>query len=197
MSKKDWRRKILTTRHSLPDLQRQSLNSAIYHHLWRILATRRYQRIGLYYPIQGEVDTLPIISQLWQWHRNCYLPILPRDRGLNRLRLQYALYTEDSNVQHDRYGIPEPVVLPRHRLRARDLDCVLVPLVAFDQQGLRLGMGGGYYDTSFAFRRQQTQHTKPHLLGLAYGFQYIQQLPRDPWDIALDVVITEQGLQRY
>ena len=106
------------------------------------------------------------------------------------------MYAADSTLQRDYFGIPEPIVRPRYQLRARDLDCVLLPLVAFDAQGFRLGMGGGYYDSSFAFLGQPPQRSKPRLIGLAYGFQYIQQLPRDPWDITLDGVVTEQGLQR-
>jgi len=186
---------MLATRRSLSAIKRKSLNTAIYHHLWRFLATRRFQCIGLYYPIQGEVDTLSLITQLWYWRRQCYLPILPAASDHNHLRLQYALYDPASTLQNDHFGIPEPVVLPRHRRRPQDLDCVLVPLVAFDLHGVRLGMGGGYYDTSFAFRRQQLAN-KPHLIGLAYGFQFIQLLPRDPWDITLDEVVTEQGLQQ-
>ncbi len=196
MNKNDWRQKILTARRSLPVPLLRSLNTAIYHHVRRILAVRRFQRIGLYYPIQGEVDTLDLIAQLWCWHRQCYLPILPPPRGRNRLRLQYALFTTDSIMQNDRFGIPEPTVLPRHRLRARDLDCVLVPLVAIDSRGVRLGMGGGYYDHSFAFRHQPSHGSKPQLIGLAYGFQCLAQLPCDPWDITLDAVVTEQGLQQ-
>ena len=66
-----------------------------------------------------------------------------------------------------------------------------MPLVGFDEQGTRLGMGGGFYDRSFAFRRQRRHWTGPQLLGLAHGCQKVSQLPTAPWDIPLDGIASD------
>jgi len=72
---------------------------------------------------------------------------------------------------------------------------VLVPLVAFDDAGNRLGMGAGYYDRSFAFRRAAP--SPPLLVGVGYEFQRVPALAAQPWDVPLDAVLTERGLQRF
>jgi len=72
---------------------------------------------------------------------------------------------------------------------------VLTPLVAFDSFGNRLGMGGGFYDRSFVFRRDPVRrHHRPYLLGLGYEFQKVAALPRQPWDVPLDAAVTETAL---
>ena len=77
------------------------------------------------------------------------------------------------------------------KILAEDLDLVITPLLAFDAKGHRLGTGGGYYDRSFAFLYSNMKK-KPLMIGLAYSFQAAECLPTDPWDIALDGVITEE-----
>jgi len=76
------------------------------------------------------------------------------------------------------------------------LDLILLPLVAFDKSGHRLGMGGGYYDRTLAFLAHRRLWRKPHLLGTAYQFQQLETLPTQPWDIPLDGIATEQGVLR-
>ncbi len=78
------------------------------------------------------------------------------------------------------------------RLLIKALDIVIIPLVAFDLNGYRLGMGGGYYDKVFAFKKT---HPTPKLVGLAYDFQKITDTPHNELDTRLDEVITEK--QRY
>jgi 5-formyltetrahydrofolate cyclo-ligase len=79
-------------------------------------------------------------------------------------------------------------------MRARELDLILLPLVAFDESGQRLGMGGGFFDRSLAFLAWRQHWRKPHLIGLAYDFQKVAALPREPWDVPLDAVVTDQNV---
>ena len=72
-----------------------------------------------------------------------------------------------------------------------------MPLVGFDLNGYRLGMGGGFYDTSLAYLRRRSAWKKPFLMGIAYECQKVETLPRDPWDIPLDAVLTEKKLYRF
>jgi len=74
------------------------------------------------------------------------------------------------------------------------LDIALVPLVAFDDYGRRLGMGGGYYDRTFAYLRHREHWRRPKLIGVAFEFQRVAELPAQPWDVPLDGIITEKGL---
>tara|TARA_B100000676_G_scaffold253991_1_gene260054 strand:+ start:160 stop:384 length:225 start_codon:yes stop_codon:yes gene_type:complete len=69
-----------------------------------------------------------------------------------------------------------------------------LPLVAFDERGNRLGMGGGFYDRTLAFSRRPGH--KPALIGCAYAFQEIRMLPAESWDIPLQYIATDQGLTR-
>ena len=73
------------------------------------------------------------------------------------------------------------------------LDLVLVPLVAFDARGVRLGMGGGYYDRSFAYLNFRSRWRRPRLIGVGFDFQRAESISPQPWDVCLDGVITERG----
>jgi 5-formyltetrahydrofolate cyclo-ligase len=74
----------------------------------------------------------------------------------------------------------------------RKLDVVLLPLVAFDRRGNRLGMGGGFYDRTFA-PRGRGRVSAPRLIGLAHGFQQVAELVDQPWDVPLRGVLTDSG----
>ena len=94
----------------------------------------------------------------------------------------------------NRYGIPEPRV-PRSRwVRAAMLDLILVPLVAFDRAGGRLGMGGGYYDATLAFLHHRHHWLKPRIVGAAFAFQELPAVPQEPWDVSLTAIVTERGV---
>jgi 5-formyltetrahydrofolate cyclo-ligase len=107
-------------------------------------------------------------------------------------RLRFAPWRPGDLLLPNRFGIPEPAVAPSSRLAPEDMAVVLLPLVAFSPTGDRLGMGGGYYDRSFAFRRQAP--APPRLVGVGYGFQRRETLPAESWDVPLDAVVTEDGL---
>ena len=72
-----------------------------------------------------------------------------------------------------------------------------MPLVGFDHQGYRLGMGGGYYDATLAYMRHRRSWRKPRLVGIAYECQRVEKLPHDPWDMPLDAVVTEDGVIEF
>jgi len=92
----------------------------------------------------------------------------------------------------NRFNITEPIDQSA-TVTAEQLDAVLVPLLGFDQMGNRLGMGGGFYDRSFEFRIKSATKT-PVLIGVAYDFQQLDNLPAEPWDVPLDIIITETGV---
>lgn len=117
--------------------------------------------------------------------KKCYLPILIDDK-----KLQFASYQLGDVLQLNRYKILEPT--SSSLFPVQKLDLVLVPLVGFDQEGNRLGRGGGYYDCTFSFLRDK--QCKPLLLGLGYEQQKIDPLPKNDLDVKLDGVLTEHRL---
>lgn len=147
-------------------------------------------RIACYLPANGEIDPIHIMEAAWRRGKHVYLPVLS---ALGH-SLLFAPYHPNSDLKKNRYGILEPSTPLRHCLRARHLQLILMPLVAFDSRGNRLGMGGGYYDRSLAFRRHQKNRKSPKLIGLAHDFQRVAQLPFEAWDVPLDAIVSERRI---
>lgn len=149
------------------------------------------QRIAAYLAADGEIDPYPLIESLWSLGKTVYLPVLV---PFTRNRLWFARYDPDTRLVTNRYGIPEP----RQQLLTRPaaLDLVLTPLVAFDLAGHRIGMGGGFYDRSFAFLLERRHWRKPVLLGIAYAFQQQRSITAERWDVPLNAIATEAGVHR-
>ncbi len=146
-------------------------------------------RIAFYYANDGEPDTSAAIERAWRMGKSCYLPVVVHP---NR-PLRFARYVRGQRMRKNWFGIPEPLV-PRHKLiTANLLDAVLVPLVAFDAQGGRLGMGLGYYDRTLAFVADRRSWRSPKVVGAAYAFQQVERVPQERWDVDLHGVITEKG----
>ncbi len=158
----------------------------------RLAAThwfRSARHIACYLANDGEIDTTAVIARILRAGKYCYLPVLaPRDHD----RLWFAPYEDGMPLRPNRFGIPEPVVPARSLRRAQALDLVLLPCVAFDAGGRRLGMGGGFYDRSLAFLGQRGHWRRPRAVGLAYEFQRVDRLPAEPWDVPLDGIVTEE-----
>ena len=109
--------------------------------------------------------------------------------------MQFGRVGRNTRMAPNRFGIPEPI--DAKPLRARQLDLLLMPLVGFDLEGNRLGMGGGFYDATLAFMRHRRVWRKPRLVGIAYECQRVDTLPHEPWDMPLDAVLTERQLYRF
>jgi len=144
----------------------------------------RARHIAFYIAADGEVDPLPLLRRALALGKNVYLPML---RPGNRL--WFGEYRQDMRMRPNRYGIPEP--RGARWLQPWALDLVLLPLVGFDRRGGRLGMGGGFYDRSFAFWRRGGRR-RPCLMGLAHHFQEVAELPLEPWDVPLTGVVTDR-----
>jgi 5-formyltetrahydrofolate cyclo-ligase len=124
--------------------------------------------------------------------KRCFLPIL---HPLKKNSLWFVEYTPDTRLKPNRFGILEPIRAGETLVPAWSLDLVLMPVVAFDHAANRLGMGLGYYDTTFGMLKNQTNpFSPPILLGLAYEFQCLSKLPTDSWDVSLAGVITEKRI---
>jgi 5-formyltetrahydrofolate cyclo-ligase len=185
-------RRVLRAQRKALDAHRQAEAA---ERLKRLLLTlpvfRSSRRVACYLPNDGEIDPTPLIVQLWAAGRRCYLPVLSR---LSRDRLWFARYLPDTRLVDNRFGIPEPDVPPRTWVRAHELDLVLMPLVGFDLDGNRLGMGGGFYDRSLDFLRRRRHWRRPRLIGLAHDFQRVDRLLPAPWDVPMQYVVTDRAI---
>lgn len=136
-----------------------------------------------YFSHKNEFDCAPLMQMIWQAKKFCYLPILTLDKTL-----EFALYHQHDPLKTNRYQIHEPIT--RETIPLEILDVILMPLVGFDLQGNRLGMGGGYYDRTFEKIAKASQ--RPYFIGLAYEAQKCETIPHDAWDVPLDGVLTEK-----
>jgi 5-formyltetrahydrofolate cyclo-ligase len=147
------------------------------------------RHIAAYLPADGEIDPMPLVQYLWSLGKTIYLPVLV---PFSKQKLWFAKFEAGDQLVYNRYGIAEP--LRRRLIKPCALDLVLTPLVAFDQAGHRIGMGGGYYDRSFAFLTGRQYWRKPHMLGLAFEFQKQGTIKPNAWDIPLTAIATEARL---
>ena len=145
-------------------------------------------RVAGYWASHGELPLNLVIPPLAARGQQFLLPVIGKGK-----RLRFAPWQSGEEVQPNRYGIPEPAA-PRELLEPFQLDLVLVPLLGFDRRGHRLGHGGGYYDRSFAFLKDQVRPTEPLLVGIAYAFQELPQIEAAKWDVALDFIATDREL---
>lgn len=160
--------------------------------LLQIISTRLFRvcrRIACYLPSDGEIDPNPILERIRRMHKEAFLPVLAHP---SHDRLWFAPAAAGAELVPNRYGIAEPRVKARELVRAEDLDLILLPLVAFDVRGNRLGRGAGFYDRSLAFLQHRRYLRKPHLLGLAHDFQRVPALSVDSWDVPLDGIVTDR-----
>lgn len=190
--KKTLRKQLRTARKALPFAYRQHAAKLALRQLIRSGLILKGRRWGVYLPLDEEFDALPLLNEALHRRKECFLPVTA-NRAAQPLR--FARLDGRHDVTRNRYGIVEPY--SRRLMNARWLDFLVVPLVGFDDQGRRLGMGGGYYDATLAFLRRRRIWHKPFLIGLAFECQRVSKIPSEPWDIRLNAILTEKGLSRF
>ena len=189
------RQRMRARRRGLPGTEPQEAALAVVRRLadWPIWSEAI--RIAGYWACDSELDPMPLLERAWAASKQVYLPVLVEAPPQS---LRFAPWGPRASMRPNRFNIPEPEVAPSEWLQPAELDLVLAPLVAFDPAGTRLGMGGGFYDRSFAFLRDPDYRgRRPRLLGLGYEFQQVAELIRRPWDVPLDAVATETALHVF
>ena len=179
-------RKILKLRRARLGLrQRTWADTKIQQRVLSLVSSRQTQAIALYLGLGGEVSLTPVLSALWKQGKQVYLPRIQANGNLS-----FHQHFPFRKLFKNRYGIFEPS-MSNPLIAPWRLDVVVTPLVGFDSQCQRLGMGGGFYDRTFAFK--QTAPSKgPVLVGVAYELQKVARLNAEPWDVKLDAVVTEK-----
>ena len=189
---KELRQHYRAARRQLAEPQRQQAQQQIDARLQSLSVYPSAQRIAGYWANDGEYDPAGFLALARAAGKTT---LLPQVIGLGQPML-FAPYDATTPMTPNRFRIPEPD--SDQSVPAEQLDMVLMPLVAFDEQGARLGMGGGFYDRSFAFRRQRGLEQRPFLVGVAFEQQKSEHLlPVRDWDVRLDTVVTEVRIYQW
>ena len=184
----DLRQQLLERRRALPPAARMAGAQGLRRSLEQLPEYFTDVRVAGYWASNGELPLNLVMPPLAARNQQFLLPLVGMDK-----QLLFAPWQFGEAVQPNRYGIPEPVT-PSEWFTPEQLDLVLVPLVGFDRRGQRLGYGGGYYDRSFAFLKQQSRPATPLLVGIGYAFQQLDAIDAQAWDIPLDFIATDQEL---
>lgn len=185
------RKQLRETRRQLTSRQQDEASVRLHHNISGQRFFRSARRIAFYLSSDNEIDPHLLLADALSRGQHCYLPVL-HPRGENRLL--FVRYRQGDQLKCNRWGIPEPR-LDGSMLNPRTLDVVFVPLVGFDAEGNRLGMGKGFYDRTFAFR-SLTKRRRPLLIGLAHECQRMESLDNQSWDIGMDRIVTDQRIWR-
>lgn len=179
------RRELRERRRAIPAANRMAAAEQISSQLLSLPCMTDDGYAAGYWAMDGE-----IALHVWQLHLGSTLvyclPVLHEDG-----RLRFAPWRPGEPLVANRYGIPEPEVANASLLEPEAMHLVVLPLLAFDDRGQRLGMGAGWYDRSFAFR--QANEAPPYLIGAAFAMQQVDALGAESWDVPLDAICTERG----
>lgn len=180
-AKRELRRRLATRRKAVSPADADAAAAECTAHLLAQPALRRAHRVALYAALPDELPTRPLFEALAE---RGVARLLPRmaDNG----RLAFARIERWEELRPGLYGILEPAG-DAPELRPGRGDVVVVPGVAFDREGWRLGRGNGYYDRTFA------EASGPRLVGLAYAFQLVEAVPHESRDRPVDAIVTEHG----
>ena len=176
------RQQIRKTRANLTALQQQQAEDSITQQALALIEAQNAQHIALYVSFDGEISTEKLIKTLWAQDKHVYLPVL---HPFNPNHLLFLRYLPDTPMLKNKFGILEPKLNVQNVLPLDELDILFTPLVAFDKQGNRLGMGGGFYDRTL----QNWQNVSFIPVGLAHQCQQVEQLPTEAWDVPLHRIL--------
>lgn len=183
-AKEKIRRKALSKRRALNHDGNMCASKKITHAIINSNYYKKAKTIGCYLSMKDEVNTELMIREIKKNNKSLFLPKIQLDATINFIQIN-----KDSRYSTNQYGIKEPK--DNEDQDIEKIDLIIVPLVAFDSTGKRIGMGGGYYDKKFQSLRQNNK--KPILIGIAFDCQHFKAIQSDSWDIDLDHVFTESG----
>ncbi|NCD25724.1 MAG: 5-formyltetrahydrofolate cyclo-ligase [Deltaproteobacteria bacterium] len=185
-NKAELRNLFRTRRHNLTRDKRSDASARIRARLLDLPETRLAGSVLLYVPTKNEVDTWPLLEHFWTVGVQV---LLPRCRDNQPGFMDIHAVNSAAELGPGQFGLTEPILGLAPLVTEPEPDLILVPALAFDRRGFRLGFGGGYYD------RFLTCLTHPHLrVGLAYDFQIAERLPAEPWDMPVQCIITQDTI---
>ena len=189
-SRQQLRRQLRAARRALTPAQQRQAAQGLYRQLAQHPLFRRARHIALYLPNDGEIDPRPLLLEAQRRGKQTYLPVLS---DWPRTKMVFQQVRRGEKLRPNRFGIPEPRIQRARQRTIWALDLILLPLVGFDDGGGRLGMGGGFYDRSLAYRARRTAWHAPVLLGLAHECQKVERLAQASWDVPLQGTVTDRA----
>ena len=174
MTKQEVRQKIKNLRIMLDETEKVSAAESVFDRLEGTAAFQMAEKIIFYQSLPDELDTRRFL-QKWKNFKKFFLP---RVNGLNLELLPY----DETTLEVGAFNIEEPTGNDIHPIE--EIEVIIVPGVAFDRKGRRIGRGKGFYD-------RLLQSAKATKIGVGYEFQLIDEIPAEPHDIAMDMIITE------
>ncbi|BAH83011.1 predicted ligase [Candidatus Ishikawaella capsulata Mpkobe] len=184
------RQKMRSLRNSINAKQQQKITKLLIKKLVSYLPIIQAKKIAIFLSIDGEPNTKPLIKVLLEENKQIFLPVI---KSYVENDLIFINYTPKTPLILNTFGILEPIINKDNILNLSDLDVMLVPLVAFDRKGQRLGMGRGYYDRTL--QNWQKYNFLP--IGIAHDFQLVEKLPTAKWDIPLPIIITPSHIWQW
>lgn len=169
------RKKMVGWRAQLASVEKKEWDQAICQRIYQLIKDREAKVIHTFLPMNDEIDIFPLIQELLSQSLTVITP-----EALTRRRLKNWVLMDLGQLQDGVYGTQFPANSKEY---TGDYDLIIVPGLAFDKEGYRLGYGAGYYDTFLA------KHPEAFTVGVAYPFQMIEEVPREAHDIGLDLVI--------
>ncbi|WOI38518.1 5-formyltetrahydrofolate cyclo-ligase [Alteromonas sp. CI.11.F.A3] len=183
------RKTLRAARNALSSSQQQHASLAVRDNLLSLPAITHASSIACYLPNDGEVDLRPFMHACWELNKGAALHTsLPVLHPVCKGHLLFLRYTDKTPMRVNKYNIEEPILACPDVIPTFHHQVILMPLVGFDANGNRLGMGGGYYDRTLA--SIQTQTIRPKLIGIAHDCQQVDQLPVQHWDIPVNRIVT-------
>jgi len=187
VTKPSLRKELMARRRAVGAVQRAQAARAVAEHIGHTHWLAPGKRIGLYASMPQELGTQPLIDLAQQ--RGCHI-FLPRITSMRARRMRFVPLGVQTR-QHS-FGMHEPD--GNEWVGARFLDTIFCAGVGFDRRGARIGHGAGFYDRALAFRRVRQHWQGPRLVGLAYSFQVVPQVPVADNDVFMDFLVTERGI---
>lgn len=184
------RRQLRNARRALSPLEQRQAALGLYRQLAQHPLFRRSRHIALYLPNDAEIDPRLLLRAAQRRGKHTYLPVL---NDWPRTKMVFQRVLPGEKLRPNRFRISEPHINRARQRKVWALDLVLLPLVGFDEVGGRLGMGGGFYDRSLAYRGRRSTWHKPVLLGLAHECQKVERLAQASWDVPLQGTLTDQA----
>ncbi|MFP5496794.1 5-formyltetrahydrofolate cyclo-ligase [Pseudomonas sp. SDT2931_S440] len=189
LSRPQLRRMLRKARRALTPSEQRQAALGLYRQLAQHPLFRRAKHLSLYLPTDGEIDPRLLLRAAQRRGKATYLPVLS---AWPRTKMVFQRVRPGEKLRPNRFRILEPQVNAGRQRKVWALDLVLLPLVGFDDEGGRLGMGGGFYDRSLAYMARRKSWRKPTLLGLAHECQKVERLAQASWDVPLEGTVTDK-----
>ncbi|MEX5556302.1 5-formyltetrahydrofolate cyclo-ligase [Pseudomonas rhodesiae] len=189
LSRPQLRRLLRKARRALTPSKQREAAQGLYRQLAQHPLFRRSRHISLYLPTDGEIDPRLLLRAAQRRGKATYLPVLS---AWPRTKMVFQRVRPGEKLLPNRFRILEPRGNIRQQRKLWALDLVLMPLVGFDDEGGRLGMGGGFYDRSLAYLARRQHWRKPTLLGLAHECQKVDRLAQASWDVPMAGTVTDK-----